>query len=82
MKNEIPPKKVTVIPPTRQPLKRVAIYCRVSTTHESQDESLDIQIKTLKQVVENNPKWRLYEIYSDKDSGGKCSTLWIPEIDL
>lgn len=38
--------------------------------HESKDESLDIQIKTLKEVVENNPKWRLYEIYSDKDSGG------------
>jgi hypothetical protein len=25
-----------------EPLKRVAIYCRVSTTHESQAESLDI----------------------------------------
>ncbi len=34
---------------------------------------MDIQIKTLKQVVENNPKWKLYEIYSDKDSGGNVA---------
>lgn len=73
MESEKPKSKVILIPPTRQPLKRVAIYCRVSTTHESQDESLDIQIKTLKQAVENNPKWRLYEIYSDKDSGGNVA---------
>ncbi|KAF0194233.1 MAG: site-specific recombinase DNA invertase Pin [Bacillota bacterium] len=48
----------------------VAIYCRVSTTHEAQEESLDIQIKTLKQVVADNPKWMHYHVYSDKDSGG------------
>lgn len=73
MENETPKFKVTLIPPTRQPLKRLAIYCRVSTTHESQDESLDIQIKILKHVVENNLKWRLYEIYTDKDSGGNVA---------
>jgi len=48
----------------------VAIYCRVSTTHEAQEESLDIQIKTLKQVVADNPKWMHYHVYSDKDFGG------------
>ncbi len=63
MENDKPKLKVIIIPPTRQPLRKVAIYCRVSTTHESQDESLDIQIKTLKQVVESNSKWRLYECY-------------------
>lgn len=26
--------------------------------------------KTLKQYVTYNPKWRLYDVYSDKDSGG------------
>lgn len=70
MGNEIPKPKVTLIPAAVRPLKKVAIYCRVSTTHESQEESLDIQIKTLKQIVANNPKWKLYDIYSDKDSGG------------
>lgn len=62
-----------MIPAARQPLKRVAIYCRVSTTHDSQDESLDIQITTLKQVVAYNPKWKLYDIYTDKDSGGNVA---------
>lgn len=44
MSDETPKLKVTMIPAARQSLKKVAIYCRVSTTHESQDESLDIQI--------------------------------------
>lgn len=70
MSDESPKLKVTVIPATRQPVKNVGIYCRVSTTHESQDESLDIQVKILKQYVACNPKWKLYEIYTDKDSGG------------
>lgn len=65
-----PKMTVTMIPAKSQGLKMVAVYCRVSTTHEAQEDSLDIQIKTLKQVVEDNPKWMLYRVYSDKDSGG------------
>lgn len=34
---------------------------------------MDIQIKTLKQIVANNPKWKLYDIYSDRDSGGNVA---------
>lgn len=70
MENEKPKMTVTMIPAKSQGLKMVAIYCRVSTTHEAQEDSLDIQIKTLKQVVAYNPKWMLYHVYSDKDSGG------------
>lgn len=73
MSDKTPKLKVTMIPATRQPKKRVGIYCRVSTTHESQDESLDIQIKMLKQFIENNPKWNLYEVYTDRDSGGNVA---------
>lgn len=73
MSDETPKLKVTMIPAARQSLKKVAIYCRVSTTHESQDESLDIQIKTLKQYVACNPKWMLHEVYTDKDSGGNAA---------
>lgn len=73
MSDETPKLKVTMIPAARQSLKKVAIYCRVSTTHESQDESLDIQIKTLKQYVACNPKWMLSEVYTDKDSGGNAA---------
>ena len=60
-----PKTKVMLIPAAVRPFKKVAIYCRVSTTHESQEESLGIQIKTLKQIVANNPKWKLYEIFSN-----------------
>ena len=70
MENENPKMIVSMIPAKSQGLKMVAIYCRVSTTHEEQEESLDIQIKTLKQAVADNPKWMLYRVYSDKDSGG------------
>ncbi|NLF41932.1 MAG: recombinase family protein [Bacteroidales bacterium] len=70
MENEKSKMIVSMIPAKSQGLKMIAIYCRVSTTHEEQEESLDIQIKTLKQVVADNPKWMLYRVYSDKDSGG------------
>ena len=73
MSNEIPKPKVAVIPANMKPHKKVAVYCRVSTTHESQEESLDIQIKTLKQVVATNPKWKLHNVYTDKDSGGNVA---------
>jgi DNA invertase Pin-like site-specific DNA recombinase len=46
------------------------IYSRVSTAYESQEESLDIKTATLKQVVAYNPKWKLYHIYTEQDSGG------------
>ncbi|HZJ77414.1 MAG TPA: recombinase family protein [Clostridia bacterium] len=65
--------KVTMIPATCKPEKWVGIYCRVSTTHESQDESLEIQVKTLKQLIAYNPKWKLYEVYTDRDSGGNVA---------
>jgi len=73
MSTENPKTKVSLIPAAVRPFKRVAIYCRVSTTHESQDESLDIQIQTLKQYVAFNSKWNLYDVYSDKDSGGNVA---------
>lgn len=70
MQNESRRRTVNVIPPDINPLKKVAIYCRVSTTHESQEESLDIQIESLKYVVDGTPGWSLYKVYSDRDSGG------------
>lgn len=48
--------------------KRVAIYCRVSTTRDSQADSLGIQKYWLVEIVENNPNWTLYGIYEDQDS--------------
>ena len=36
-------KKIRLITATKVKQKRVAIYCRVSTTSASQDESLEVQ---------------------------------------
>jgi site-specific DNA recombinase len=73
MSDETQKLKVTMIPATCKPEKWVGIYCRVSTTHESQDESLEIQVKTLKRFIAYNPKWKLYEVYTDRDSGGNVA---------
>jgi DNA invertase Pin-like site-specific DNA recombinase len=70
MSNMIPKRSVSLVTDYVKPFKKVAIYCRVSTTHESQEESQDIQIETLKNVIASNPKWSLYKIYTDRDSGG------------
>ena len=40
-------KKVPTIPMTREPKKSVAIYCRVSTEFESQEESSEAQTNIL-----------------------------------
>ena len=70
MTDSIAERKIRVIPATVKYIKRVGIYCRVSTMHESQDESLEIQIKTLEQIVATTPGWMLFNVYSDKDTGG------------
>ena len=70
MPDSIAERKIRVIPATVKYIKRVGIYCRVSTMHESQDESLEIQIKTLEQIVATTPGWMLFNVYSDKDTGG------------
>lgn len=62
-------KKVRVIPASRLNQKRVAIYCRVSTTRRSQEESLEAQKEGLQKVVKENPDWTLFKIYTDIDSG-------------
>jgi predicted site-specific integrase-resolvase len=43
MNNSLKP-KVMYIPAKIEPNKSVAIYCRVSTNHNSQEESLEAQI--------------------------------------
>ncbi len=49
--------------------KRVAIYCRVSTNHTAQEESLKAQIDRYQKMVEARFDWRLVKTYSDIASG-------------
>lgn len=45
--------------------KRVAAYCRVSTDLEMQQSSLELQMSSYKQIIENHPGWVLAGIYAD-----------------
>jgi len=66
-------RKIHFIPPKIKTQKRVAIYCRVSTTRESQADSLETQKDGLLEIVKKDPNWTLYKIYEDQDSGGNTS---------
>ena len=62
-------KNVRLIPASISNQKRVAIYCRVSTTRGSQEESLETQKNGLQKMVKDNPDWTLFKVYTDKESG-------------
>ena len=62
-------KNIRVIHVSKPKQKRVAIYCRVSTTRGSQEESLEAQKNGLEEVIKNNTDWTLFKIYTDTDSG-------------
>ena len=72
------PRNVTRIPETQRiPGKgqklRVAAYCRVSTKHEEQQQSLEAQIDYYTNYVENHPNWVLVTVYSDTASGTRTN---------
>ncbi len=48
----------------------VAAYARVSVDKEAMHHSLVAQIDYYKQLIENNPKWKLYDIYVDEGITG------------
>lgn len=50
--------------------RNVAIYCRVSTQEDSQQNSLDNQVQGLKEIVRQNEDWTLVRVYEDIQSGG------------
>lgn len=51
------------------PCKRVAIYCRVSTNHIAQEESLEAQIDRYQRMVDARFDWKPVKTYSDIASG-------------
>ena len=64
-------RKIIRIPATRPFVlyKRVAIYCRVSTSHIAQEESLEAQIDRHQRMVAARFDWKLVKTYSDIASG-------------
>ena len=65
------PKKETTVPDGYE--LKVAAYCRVSTTHEEQQSSLENQIAYYTHYINDKPGWRLVAIYYDRGSGMRAS---------
>lgn len=51
----------------------VAVYCRVSTTHTEQIESLSNQIEYYRKMVSTHIDWVIVDIYADIQSGKNSS---------
>ena len=52
---------------------RVAVYCRVSTKHEEQKQSLEAQIDYYTNYIQSHPTWVLAAVYSDVASGTRTN---------
>ena len=50
--------------------KRVAAYCRVSTSQEEQQGSYALQKSYFEKLIANNPDWELVKIYGDEGKSG------------
>ena len=49
---------------------RVAAYCRVSTDHDDQKNSLESQKAYFAEYIEKNPSWQLVDVYADEGITG------------
>ena len=52
---------------------RIAAYCRVSTKHEEQQQSLEAQIDYYTNYIQNHFNWVLVTVYSDTASGTRTN---------
>lgn len=75
-------RKVRIIPAKIRTDKRVAIYCRVSTNKQSQEERLEVQKEDLQQRVKDTLGWTLYKVYEDAASGKNTSRIGFHMIRL
>lgn len=53
-----------------QKIKNVAAYCRVSTKHEEQTNSLENQKQFFEQYINSRSDWKLYKIFADHGKSG------------
>ncbi|MBR2766853.1 recombinase family protein [Candidatus Saccharibacteria bacterium] len=75
-------KKITIIPATKslhperdgvtptRDKKRVAAYCRVSTSQEEQQGSYNLQQSYYEHLINSRPDWELAGIYGDEGKSG------------
>ncbi len=61
---------ITKIPAKRENTKsRVAVYCRVSTAQDVQEDSLEMQRDYYTSLISERPDWILVGVYADTRSG-------------
>jgi DNA invertase Pin-like site-specific DNA recombinase len=71
MNAEIITPTVVVIPPTKTKeaelnrILSIAVYVRVSTNSDDQENSFEAQASHFSRLVSENPNWKLYKIYQD-----------------
>ena len=53
-------------------IKRVGIYCRVSSSNAAQLSSMSQQISYLTQLASRRPDWKLMDTYIDFESGNEA----------
>ena len=73
-------RNITVIPARKRtggrteerqtPMTRVAAYCRVSTDHDEQEDSLENQIAHYENEIRSNPNYEFVEVYYDLGISG------------
>ena len=62
--------KISRIPAKRENKKvRVAVYCRVSTKREEQEDSLEAQQAAYTELISLRSDWELVGVYTDSLSG-------------
>ena len=70
-------KKVVTLHPEKRNIPiherrlRVAAYCRVSTKHEEQDGSIELQENYFRTVIDRNRNWANAGIFSERTTGLK-----------
>lgn len=57
--------------PVTERLLRVAVYCRVSTKHEEQNGSIELQEKHFRALIEQNRNWINAGIFTERATGLK-----------
>ena len=55
---------------TKEPVKKVAAYCRVSSSSEEQLSSFNAQVNYYKKYISDNPKYEFAGIYADEGISG------------
>ena len=67
---EMPCINILQVTETLEELEPVAAYARVSTEKEEQEDSFERQVEHYTQMISENPKWRMVEVYADPGISG------------